>query len=181
MLSRWINITTAFFLKQIRRVTAVADWLDDNKANRDIHELREKYEPQVTEAEKTKNRDERERLMSEWGFERDLVLHPVHARKAERLAAKARRYGITLPPQPTSYEEDESEDWWLSNVAGWLPSSELEQRLRREIRDEERASYDEFRKWATLIFAIVGSLLVFISIRTKEKQPDPCPRTKVTL
>lgn len=174
MLSQWNNIS-AFFWKQLRRIRAVADWLDDKKANRDIHELREKYEPQLTEAEKTKNREERETLMSQWGFERDLVLDPVHARKAERLFAKARRCGITLPPQPSSYEA-ESEAWWLSNVVGWLPSDELEQRLRREIRDEKRASYDESRKTLTLAFAIIGTILVFISIRTKQKQPDPCPR-----
>ena len=39
-----------------------------------------------------------------------------------------------------------------------------------------RASYDEFRKWATLTFAVVGSVLAFISVLSKQKQPDPCPR-----
>jgi len=82
----------------------------------------------------------------------DLALHPVYERQAERLTAKARKYGITVPQQPTRYDED-SDDWYLSHVFGfWLPSRELEQRLRREIRDERRASYEEFLKRATLLF-----------------------------
>ena len=81
-----------------------------------------------------------------------MALHPVYERQAERLTAKARKYGITVPQQPTRYDED-SDDWYLSHVFGfWLPSRELEQRLRREIRDERRASYEEFLKRATLLF-----------------------------
>jgi len=164
------------FVTQLRRIRRVADWLDDQKATRDVRKLQEKYAPLIAEAERQKNLEERDRLLSEWSIESDLVLHPIYGRKSERLTAKARKYGITVPPQPASYSED-SEDWYLSNAYGfWFPSRKLEQRLQREIRDEQRASNDELRKWATLAFAIVGSILAFVSIRTQQKQPDPCPR-----
>jgi hypothetical protein len=162
-------------LGQARRMQFVADWLDDQAATRQVRELREKYAPLVATAEQDKDWDERERLLSEWGHESDVVLHPVYQRHAERLTAKARKYGITVPRQPSANSE-ESSDWYASKIYGfWLPSSELEQRLRREVRDEGRASYDEFRKWATLVFAVVGSVLAFVSVTTKYKQPDPCP------
>src|SRR5689334_21659283 len=71
---------------------------------------------------------------------------------------------------------EETEDWRLSRAYGfWLPSAQLEQKLRHEIKIEQRASYDEFRKWATLSFAVAGFLLAFYSVRAA-KQPDPCPR-----
>jgi hypothetical protein len=45
-----------------------------------------------------------------------------------------------------------------------------------EIRAIQRENNDERRKWATLIFAIVGTVLAAVSVRSKQKQPDPCPR-----
>ncbi len=52
---------TAFFLKQLRRIRLVADWLDDRQATLDIHKLRERYAPLVAEAEKQKDWNERKR------------------------------------------------------------------------------------------------------------------------
>ena len=98
----------------------------------------------------------------------------VYERKGERLSAKARKYGITVPSKPRNNEDNE--DWRLSRAYGfWLPSAQLEQQLRREIKIEQKASYDEFRKWATLSFAVTAFLLAFYSVKSS-KQPDPCPR-----
>jgi hypothetical protein len=161
-------------LLKVRRSHLLGDWIDDRTATRQIQELQEKYAPLVTKAEKHKDWDERERILTDWAFESDSVLHPLYARKAERLSAKARKYGITVPPQPRN--NDENEDWHLSHVYGfWLPSVQLEQRLRNEIKSERSASYDEFRKWATLAFAVAGFLLAFYAVRAA-KQPDPCSR-----
>jgi len=176
----------AFFLKQIRRIIAVADWLDDRTANREISALRQRYAPKVaelekrraaTDEEKKRNWEELQATLAEWHDMRDLVLDPVYGRKADRLTAKARKYGISVPDRKDPSSEAGDENWDRSRLTGdWMLTNEYEQTLRGQIRDEQRASYDEFRKWATLVFAIVGSLLAFISIRTKQKQPDPCPR-----
>jgi hypothetical protein len=159
-----------------RRLQFVADWLDDRKANSKSKELRKHYEPLIAKAEKDKEWDTKQQLLHEWDFENDSVFHPVYARKIEKLTAKARRYGISVPRQPADMGA-ESEDWYMSQVYGfWLPREKLEERLRREVRDEKRASYDEFRKWATLVFAVVGAALAFMSVVSKQKQPDPCSR-----
>lgn len=165
-----------FLEHHLRRIQRIADWLDDREATQKAKKNSQLYSPLIAEAEKKKDFEERDRLISEGSFERDAALDPVYQRKGERLAAKARRFGIVVPPQPTRYDE-ESDDWELSRVYGfWLPTTELERRLRREIRDEERASYDEFRKWSTLIFALSGFALGLASLLAKQKQSDPCPR-----
>jgi hypothetical protein len=137
--------------------------------------LREFYAPEVAKAERERNAEQRESLLSQWSFERDTVVDPVYARKAERLTATARGYGITVPSHPSSYQT-ESDDWEFSNTCGeWLLSRELEDRLRREIKSERRAKYDEFRKWTTLLFALLGFALGLASVLVRQKTPDPCP------
>ena len=166
----------AKFIRQLPVISAISDRLDDWKANRQVRSYRKFYAPKIAEAEKAKNWVERDSLLGEWQLESDLILDPVYARKADRLTAKARNYGITVPRKPLRYDE-ESDDWELSNVTGdWLLTRGLEERLRRDIKVERRASYDEFRKWTTLIFALLGFALGFYSLRIRQKQPDPCPR-----
>jgi hypothetical protein len=89
--------------KPLRTIQVLADWFDDYTAKRQDRMLRHFYAPKV--AEKAKDWDPYQQLLSEWNFESDTVLHPVYARKAERLAGKARKYGISVPRRPSSYSE----------------------------------------------------------------------------
>lgn len=160
----------------LRRFQRIADWLDDREATRKLRQLREEYSPLVEEAEKKSDWNERDRLLAEWQHEDETVSDPVYARQHEKLTAEARKYGISVPRRPTSWDEV-SQDWSMSQVYGfWLLRNEPEQRLRREIRAEKRTSYDEFRKWATLGLAVLGFVLGLASILVKQKQPDPCAR-----
>jgi len=160
----------------LRQIRWFADWLDDRRATRQDRQLREEYAPQVAEAEKSKDWNSQQELLSSWNFASNTVLDPVYARKAVRLIAKARKYGITVPSKPVNYDGTD-DDWYLSQATGdWLLTRRAEERLRREIRAESRASYDEFRKWATLFFALLGSTLAFVSVLSNQRQPDPCPR-----
>jgi hypothetical protein len=160
----------------LRKIERISDWLDEREASRADRKLREHYAPLVEQAENAKDWDARNQLLSEWSFESDSVLHPVYARNAEKLTAQARKYGITVPSRPSSYGE-ESAEWYLSSSSGdWLLKTDAEWQIRRQIRDERRSSYDEFRKWATLGFALMGFVLAVIALRGNRKQPDPCPR-----
>jgi DUF438 domain-containing protein len=117
----------------LRKVQWFADWLDEREASRQVRKLREMFAPLLAKAKDEKNWNKRDELNSEWGLELNLVIHPVYARKAEKLVANARKYGITVPPQPANFADD-SEHWTLSTVYGfWLPTRELEERLRRDI------------------------------------------------
>jgi len=61
-------------------------------------------------------------------------------------------------------------------MGGWILRREAQARLRGEIRDQKRASYDEFRKWVTFTFGLLAFILALVSLLIKTKQPDPCPR-----
>jgi hypothetical protein len=160
----------------VRRLPALSNWIAEKQTNRDVRRLRKTFAPKVADAEQRKEWHERDELLNQWQFEESLLVDPIYARASERLTSKARRYGISAPPRPTSYDTA-TDDWWLSNATGeWILTTELESKLRREIRDERRARYDELRKWGTLIFAVVGTLLATVSLQSKQKQPDPCSR-----
>src|SRR6266704_5404539 len=77
---KWFAVMTD--VTQLPRIRRIADWLDDQKATRGVRKLQEKYAPLIAEAEKQKNLDERDRLLSEWSIESDLVLYPSMDAKA---------------------------------------------------------------------------------------------------
>ncbi len=89
------------------------------------------------------------------------------------LQRKARKFGIRVP---TKSGDEGEENWQQSQYTGdWMLTPEAERKLRNEISEEERARADEWRKWTTLFFVLVGTIFAFMSYRTKQRQPDPCP------
>jgi hypothetical protein len=79
----------------------------------------------------------------------------------------------------TSFGE-ESDDWYLSNVSECLRTLVAEKGARgaAATRSARRAA-SQLRKISQLghtYFAIVGAALALMSIRTKQKQLDPCSR-----
>jgi hypothetical protein len=85
-----------------------------------------------------------------------------------------KREDSELPPRPGITKAT------IGNRTGpegyWILKSDTERRLRKEVRAEQWAHNDEWRKWATLVFAILGFTLGFWSLIVKSKQTDPCPR-----
>ena len=87
-----------------------------------------------------------DRLLHGWSSRADEWLDPVYARKSEKLTSKVRKYGIAVSSHPSHYA-DHSDDWYISTVsAQWILREQTASKLRREVRDEVRADYDEFRK-----------------------------------
>jgi hypothetical protein len=178
-LSRALRYTRSVLeqlLTKARGLQFIADWLDLRDAKREHRRLRAKYEEQLSEAKK-RNASEREfeEIRNVYGIEYQIIWEPIYVRNTKKLLARARKYGVQIPPFPT--ESLPGDSWELSHVVGdWFLGSEAEERLKREIRDEKRQDDDEFRKWATLALSVAAFILALVSLTMKAKQPDPCPR-----
>jgi hypothetical protein len=92
-----------------------------------------------------------------------------------RVFTEARRFGIVVPPI-----SEATNDWVEFGPEGyWILNTDTQIRLRKEVREEQWAHNDEWRKWATLALAILGFTLGFWSLYVKSKQPDPCQRNSL--
>jgi hypothetical protein len=161
---------------QVRKIRFIADWLDVRKANREQQALHARLRAGLEEAKKRNaNRNELDAITSQYAQESDIIWHPIYPRNSDKLVVRARKYGVRVPPQPKDFTGND--DWFWSSVTGdWFLADQAVERLNHEVRIEQRQSYDEFRKWATLGFAGMAFVLGVISLRTKNKQPDPCPK-----
>lgn len=150
----------------------LGDWLINWSVQRELKRLKNKYLALIQEAEGVEDVQRQAELTAEWAVERESVLDPIYAQNSADLVAQALKYGISVPPQ-----EADSKHYRRSGITGELILRQLSQRsLRREVRNEQRARNDEFRKWATVIFALLAFVLGMVSLVVKTKQPDPCPR-----
>lgn len=150
-------------------------WVIRRSDARALKKLRDKYLPSVQKARAAKNSNEVKHLESEWSTEQLLVLEPTSVLESDLLVAKARKYGITVPPILS--DDEETEDWKQTfTTYEWILAETTAQRLRKEIREEKRSDYDEYRKWITTLLALVGFVLALVSLLMKQRQPDPCPR-----
>ena len=158
--------------EQLHRIPVLGDWLINWSAQRELKSLKNKYLPLIQEAEKAERVQQQVELTAEWAVERESVLDPIYVRNSADLIAQAQKYGISVPRQ-----EPDSKHYRRSGVTGEFILRQIAQRrLRREVRNEQRARNDEFRKWATVIFAFLAFVLGLVSLVVKTKPPDPCPR-----
>jgi hypothetical protein len=153
----------SFSYKLFSKVPAIKNWLDNRTVRLELKSLDEKY--RALDAKAT------DATEAGWLFARDVIQDPIESENSDRLVAQARKYHILVPRI-----SEESEDWYRSQtMGGWILRRDAEARLRREIRDQKRMSYDEFRKWMTLTFGFLAFILALVSLLTKTKQPDVCP------
>jgi len=163
--SQWMN-------RQLHKIPVFGDWLLNWSVQRQLKRIKNKYVPLIQEAERVEDVQRQAELTAEWAVERESILDPIYVQNSADLVAQALKYGISAPPQ-----EQGSRHYRKSGITGEFILRELAQRrLRREIRNEERARNDEFRKWATVTFALLAFALGLASLIVKTKQPDPCPR-----
>lgn len=158
--------------KLLRKIPVLGGWLGTRAVARELKKLENRYSPLIKEAREDRNRAKVDSLESDLMLEQDLILGPVYAGATQKLVTDARRFGIIVPPI-----SEESNDWVEYGPEGyWILNTDTQIRLRKEVREEQWAHYDEWRKWVTLGLAIFGFTLGLWSLIVKSKQPDPCPR-----
>lgn len=160
-------------LKQVRRLQFVADWLDLRAAKLEDRKLHARYEADV----KARPEDEREHVWSEYSDESHIIWDPIYVRQTNKLVARARKYGIRVPPLPTESTGDDNWEWSFA-ATDWILSDSAQELLKLKIRVEERENEDEFRKRATLFVSIGAFILALLSliVSFKHRPPDPCPK-----
>jgi|SRR5437016_884668 len=143
------------------KIPALKHWLDNRAVKLELQNLDKQH--RELEA-KAKDPNEREQLEASWSNARDIIVDPIESENSERLVAQARKYHILVPRI-----SQESEDWHRSQtMGGWILRKDAEEQLRREIRDQRRAS-------VTFTFGVLAFILALVSLLIKTKQPDPCP------
>jgi hypothetical protein len=162
---RWIR-------KQLLKISWLEDWLIRRSEERELKLLAAQFAPKFEAAKKARDEEQEQAVYSEYSHQRDWIRDPTYGRIAEKLVAKARKYGIRVPDKSA---DPENESWERSNATGdWMLVPDAEQKLRIEIRAEQRGRNDEIRKWTSLAFLIVGTAFGLWSLMAKRKQPDPC-------
>ncbi len=155
-----------------RSIPVIGDWVLWFSTKRALREVEKQHDPAIKAAEKSKKEDEIGFAYASFFTARDEALEPLRRRNSAKAMMKAAKLGIPVP----RYTQG-SEDWNQSMTDGQIfLTDDAHNKLRREIREEQRSNYEEFRKWATLAFALAGFGLGLASWLVKQKQPDPCAR-----
>ena len=113
----------------------------------------------IAEAEKRREHDEYDSLVSEYLFEVDNFEDEIRKLESRFLIRQARRYLIPVPPA------EEGESWEKSERSGRLRLKlEAMRELRMAIHDEPRQRLEPVKLWIPLLTGVIGSLIGLVSV-----------------
>jgi hypothetical protein len=158
------------------KIPILGVWIISIEDSRAHAQLRKQFVPRIEQARLAKNDIEVQNLYAEWSHNQNSIDEPHYVAASDKLVRKARRLYVPVPRIPATYDA-KSDDWQLSYITGdWALTVETYERLQREVQTAQREANDEWRKKMTLLLALAGFSLGFMSLWIKTKQPDPCPR-----
>ncbi len=154
-------------------------WSKRRSDLREIEHLNAEYAPLIEEAKAAyaanNSVDDLSRqyaIEGELDLKKNKIRDITYALQDDILKRKARKLGIRIPSKPPKGKD--SDENWMVLSGYWMLTGEAERQLRKEIREEQRAREEEWRKWVTLFLVVIGTVFAFLSYRTKVKQPDSC-------
>ena len=124
-------------------------WRRARKLARDIRELGNEYRPLVEKAEREKDWDEKQRVLSEWSFESRWPESELGVLESRRLRRLAERWNVD---SPTLEQDDQTGEWYVPDA--------LRRKMRREIIAARRES---IRWWVQVL---VMPLMAVLSTTT---------------
>jgi len=134
-----------------------------SKAQRERRKLEEQFSGLIGEAEKKKDYEERDGLVSELLMERDLIEDRINRIETDRVQKEAEKFGIPVPSlsDKESWDEDSQSHTIFLNVSTRL-------RLRQEIRKERRARWEDTTIWMDRIvlplIGLIGAVTGLVSV-----------------
>ena len=127
-------------------------WLRARKLRCEIRELDKRYRPLVEEAEAEQERDEKERILSEWQFELRWPESRLAVLDSRRLTRRALRWNID---SPAVEQDDQTGDWYIPDTR--------RRKLRREIITARRETVHWWIQVLVMpLLALVGSTTALI-------------------
>ena len=127
-------------------------WLRARKLRCEIREFEKHYRPLVENAEAERERDEKERILSEWQFESRWPESTLAVLESRRLTRRALRWNIDSP----AFEQDnQTGDWYIPDTR--------RRTLRREIIAARRETVHWWIQVLVMpLLALVGSTTALI-------------------
>lgn len=141
-------------------------WLEAIRHRRAISRLQQDYErysdevhKKIDAAEKARDRETYDGLVSEYLNEQDLFENEIARRETQFLTREARRYLIPVPPAK------EGQGWEKNNIDGRLYLTFAAMRdLRNRIREERRLRAEPVTIWLPLAIGLIGAITGLASI-----------------
>jgi hypothetical protein len=163
-------------LKVLRHIHWIDDKLNFRDAKSESDALYIRLQNGLAAAkEKSATSTDLENIRGQFRAEQEYIWDPIYARESDKLVQRARKHHVRIPPLPNDHVGND--DWHISYATGdYFLTDEGERRLKSDVVEVERKSYDEFRKWAGVVLAISAFVLALVSLKMKTKQPDPCPK-----
>jgi hypothetical protein len=148
-------------------------WRAERTATKKRKKLHETLDPKIQTANKEKKGHEYESLLSEYFMESNIIRDMPDSMRTERLVRRARKLGISVPPQPSHENLDEDEYWEANPVSGSFYLTEKAfSELTRAIRKEEIERLEYQMRWVSRVFApivglaigLIGAIMGLISL-----------------
>jgi|SRR5579872_1576225 len=159
--------------QQLEKNWRLKGWLIRRDFRRNLKELDRQFDPLIANARVEKNKEILEELDGAYQSQYGDVVADLEDWQSSDLLRRARKHFVHVP------DRAEEPDFWEQgqySYPNWELSYKGTERLKRDVRDAQRARNDEWRKWVTLAFAVVATALSVWSLVLKTKQPDPCQR-----
>ena len=124
-------------------------WCRVRKLRRKIYEFANEYRPLVEKAERERDENEKQRVLSEWSFESRWPESELGVLETRRLRRRADRWNVD---SPALEQDDQTGDWYVPDT--------LRRKMRREIIATRRES---IRWWVQVL---VMPLMAVLSTTT---------------
>jgi hypothetical protein len=172
------------FGRWIRSLLSRSERLQMWYLERDLARLRRDYHREMAEARDSQSTADPQEIEARYTSESDLAREELESVRTERIIRRARALRVPLPSlRPHAQAGDEN--WDLGSVMGqWTLTDEGQARLRRAIREEEKARRETAAFWIgiltgliAVVTGLVGAATGLIAIQQKElSRLDHLPR-----
>jgi hypothetical protein len=162
--------------RQLEKRRLFKGWFIERDFRRNMKKLDAEYDPLIAKAKADKDFDEVLGLQHSYSEQWEDISEPSYDWESAELRRRAHKHLVNIPDyneEPAFWQETKYSN--PPDHPDYEMSYKGKEKLKRNVRDAERAANDEYRKWATLLFALAATGLSVWSLLIKTKQ-DSCQK-----